>query len=49
MEINPAIRCVGVVRVSDEDRKMYIGGKGLGLKRLYEWLMPDMDALGKNN
>ncbi len=35
--------------VSEEDRKNYLGGKGLALKLLYDRLTPGVDPLGADN
>jgi aldehyde:ferredoxin oxidoreductase len=42
----------GEVRISTidfRDRKMYLGGKGLGLKLLYDRLLPGIDPLSEEN
>lgn len=36
-------------RISAEDRDLYLGGKGLGLKLLYDRLTPGIDPLGEQN
>lgn len=38
-----------VISISDNDRKLYLGGKGLGLKLLAERLKPRIDPLGEEN
>jgi len=35
--------------ISYKDRKMYLGGKGLGLKLLYDRMKPGVDPLGEDN
>ncbi len=35
--------------VSGEDRRLYLGGKGLGLKLLYDCMEPGVDPLGEAN
>jgi aldehyde:ferredoxin oxidoreductase len=36
-------------QVADNDRKLYLGAKGLGLKLLFERLRPGIDPLGADN
>ncbi len=36
-------------QVTDNDRKLYLGAKGLGLKLLFERLRPGIDPLGQDN
>jgi len=38
-----------VIEVPDIDRKMYIGGKGLGLKLIYDRMDLEADPLGPDN
>ena len=38
-----------VITISENDRKMYLGGKGLGLKLLEERLRPGTDPLSEEN
>ena len=38
-----------IIKVSDDDRKKFLGGKGLGLKLLAERLKPGTNALGADN
>jgi aldehyde:ferredoxin oxidoreductase len=35
--------------ISDQDRKLYLGGKGLGLKLLYDRMPAGVDPLGEEN
>jgi len=35
--------------VPDKDIKMYLGGKGLGLKLIYDRITPGIDPLGEEN
>jgi aldehyde:ferredoxin oxidoreductase len=36
-------------QISKKDRDMYLGGKGLGLKLLYDRMEPGIDPLGEKN
>ena len=38
-----------VITISEDDRKLYLGGKGLGLKLLEERLSPGIDPLSEEN
>ncbi len=49
LEINLSTGENKVIEISNEDRKMYLGGKGLGLKLLSERLKPRTDALSPEN
>ncbi len=49
LEIDLSRKEVVCYQISDEDRKMYLGGKGLGLKLLYDRMEPGIDPLGKDN
>ncbi len=49
LEVDLTTRQVQDIRVSQIDRTMYLGGKGLGLKLLYERLSPGVDPLGPDN
>ncbi len=49
LEINLSIKKVTEFSVMEEDRRLYLGGKGLGLKLLYERLKPGIDPLGEEN
>ena len=49
LEINLTTGAVREFKVSERERKMYLGGKGLGLKLLYERLKPGIDPLGEEN
>ena len=40
---------VEIIRVKPEERKLYLGGKGLGLKLLYDRMSPGADPLGEDN
>ena len=49
LEIDLSSREVKEFGITEEDRRMYLGGKGMGLKLLYERLQPGTDPLGKDN
>ena len=49
LEIHLTRRDVKEIRVDPKDRRMYLGGKGLGLKLLYDRLTPGLDPLGEEN
>jgi aldehyde:ferredoxin oxidoreductase len=49
LEIDLRSEQVKELQVTDNDRKLYLGGKGLGLKLLFERLQPGIDPLGEDN
>ncbi|MFC1816390.1 DUF362 domain-containing protein [Thermodesulfobacteriota bacterium] len=49
LEINLSTETVQAFSVTAADRKLYLGGKGLGLKYLYERIEPGIDPLGQKN
>ena len=49
LEINLSSKQLSEFQITDEDRKMYLGGKGLGLKLLFDRLRPGIDPLGEDN
>ncbi len=49
LEIDLTTRRVSLLTITDGDRRQYLGGKGLGLKYLYERLRPGTDPLGADN
>ena len=49
LEINLTDQSVNEFKVSAEDRRMYLGGKGLGLKLIYDRMKPGIDPLGEEN
>jgi aldehyde:ferredoxin oxidoreductase len=49
LEVNLSLRQYKEFQVTDEDRRMYLGGKGLGLKLLFDRLQPGIDPLGEDN
>ena len=49
LEVDLSSRSFFVSEIPDKDRRRYLGGKGLGLKLLYDRLRPGIDPLGENN
>jgi aldehyde:ferredoxin oxidoreductase len=49
LEIDLTKGQVRELQVTDNDRRLYLGGKGLGLKLLFERLHPGIDPLGQDN
>ena len=49
LEIDLHHRSVNILEVSATERKRFLGGKGLGLKLLYDRLAPGIDPLGPKN
>lgn len=49
LEVNLTQKDVKEIKVHEKDRKMYLGAKGLGLKLLYDRLIPGIDPLGEDN
>jgi len=49
LEIDLTTQAVKIVEISVEDRRLFLGGKGLGLKLVYERLKPGIDPLGPDN
>lgn len=49
IEINLSDGSHQVIDISEEDRRLYLGGKGLGLKLLAERIVPDTDPLSAGN
>jgi aldehyde:ferredoxin oxidoreductase len=49
LEIDLSTGDVGDFLVADDDRRQYLGGKGLGLKLLYDRMQPGIDPLGDAN
>ncbi len=49
LEINLTTKEVKEFKITSKDRKLYMGGKGLGLKLLYERMKPGIDPLGEEN
>ncbi len=49
LEVDLSARSFRESRISERDREMYLGGKGMGLKLLYDRLEPGIDPLGEKN
>jgi len=49
LEINLSLKTVSKVSIPERSRRLYLGGKGLGLKLLYDRLKPGTDPLGEDN
>jgi len=49
LEVNLSTGDHSVGEISDKDRRDYLGGKGLGLKLLYDRMKPGVDPLGEEN
>jgi aldehyde:ferredoxin oxidoreductase len=49
LEIDLSLKIFSTISISRELRQMYLGGKGLGLKLLYDRLKPGIDSLGEDN
>lgn len=49
IEINLSTKEHKIIHVESRDRALYLGGKGLGLKLLYDRLKPGVDPLGEEN
>ncbi len=49
LEVNLTTREVREFRATDEDRELYLGGKGLGLKYIYDRMDLNIDPLGEDN
>ncbi len=49
LEVDLSSRTVEVYVVSQELRRLYLGGKGLGLKLIFDRLPPGVDPLGEEN
>jgi aldehyde:ferredoxin oxidoreductase len=49
LEVDLTARTVEIFAVPEADRRLYLGGKGLGLKLLYDRMEPGADPLGPGN
>ena len=49
LEVDLSTKSFKVFEVPEEDRKLYLGGKGLGLKLFYDRIAPGIDPLGEEN
>ncbi|MBN2160384.1 MAG: aldehyde ferredoxin oxidoreductase family protein [Spirochaetes bacterium] len=49
LEIDLSTKKFTVSEINKKDRNMYLGGKGMGLKLLYDRMEPGVDPLGEDN
>ncbi len=49
LEINLSKQSIKVTKIDPKDREMYLGGKGLGLKLLYDRMKPGINPLSEDN
>ena len=49
LEVDLTQSKVDIYEVKPRERRLYLGGKGLGLKLLYDRLRPGADPLGEEN
>ncbi len=49
LEVDLSTGVTSIGEITDKDRRDYMGGKGLGLKLLYDRLKPGVDPLGEEN
>ncbi len=49
LEVDLSSRKYSVYNVREEERKLYLGAKGLGLKLLFDRMKPGVDPLGADN
>jgi aldehyde:ferredoxin oxidoreductase len=49
LEVDLTTRTFTVYQVTEEERRMYLGGKGLGLKLIYDRMPAKIDPLGADN
>ncbi|MBN1252100.1 MAG: aldehyde ferredoxin oxidoreductase family protein [Bacteroidales bacterium] len=49
LEINLSTNSITKSKINPKDREMYLGGKGLGLKLLYNRMNPGVNPLGADN
>lgn len=49
LEVNLSLGKIEIFKVTDGDRKLFLGAKGLGLKLLFDRLNPGCDPLGPDN
>ncbi|MCP4372737.1 MAG: aldehyde ferredoxin oxidoreductase, partial [Deltaproteobacteria bacterium] len=49
IEVDLTATSFKIFTVPDADIKMYLGGKGLGLKLIYDRISPGIDPLGEEN
>ncbi|MFP4257211.1 MAG: aldehyde ferredoxin oxidoreductase N-terminal domain-containing protein, partial [Desulfobacterales bacterium] len=49
LEVDLTYRSFFVSHITEKDRNLYMGGKGIALKLLYDRLKPGIDPLGEEN
>ena len=49
LDIDLTTRSVGICKISSKYRRLYIGGKGLALKLLHDYIKPGIDPLSPDN
>ena len=49
LDVDLTAKSFSVYEVSKEDLRLYLGGKGLALKLLYDRMKPGVDPLGEEN
>lgn len=49
LEVNLSTGQTGIYQVKEQERRLYLGAKGLGLKLLFDRLLPGKDPLGPEN
>ncbi|MDY6822386.1 MAG: aldehyde ferredoxin oxidoreductase family protein [Thermodesulfobacteriota bacterium] len=49
LDVDLTAMTIETITISTSDRKMYLGGKGLGLKLIYDRMSMDADPLGPDN
>ena len=49
LEINLSKQSIKVTKIDPKEREMYLGGKGLGMKILYDRMKPGIDPLSEDN
>ncbi|MFO7460233.1 MAG: aldehyde ferredoxin oxidoreductase family protein [Desulfatiglandales bacterium] len=49
LDVDLSTRSVEIYEVKPRERRLYLGGKGLGLKLLYDRIRPGVDPLGEDN
>jgi len=49
LEVDLSSKTFTVYQVKEDERRMYLGGKGLGLKLIYDRMPAGVDPLGKDN
>ncbi len=49
LEIDLSKQIIKITKIDPKDRELYLGGKGLGLKILYDRMKPGIDPLSEDN